>query len=502
MKFQHIKNISRGVVLGALFFFGASTSQAASLTATQIQSVVQLLQSFNADTSAINVVVAALGTPVSTPTTSCPPLSFNLYEGVSDAVAGGQVSALQQYLGISPTGYFGSLTRARVAALQSQNAVYPVTGGVGPRTRSLIARLCGAGTPTPAPTPTPTNATFFTLGTPFSLSSGQTGIESQARQLTIQLSQINLVNGTIYSSSSSVQVVLGLDCAQGTQCFYHPQQTTVITLGQSVLFQGYVITLSALTGAGATFTVTPGSSVTPTPTITSISPAVGSVGTSLTIYGSGFTNDNTVHFGTGGLAHVPSTNSGTMMTYTIPAGVGPCDLINTSGPVVCSAMVTQLQPGVYPVSVANLNGTSGQVFVTVSGQNIGGSGTYFTQPITGQMATRGQDLLLAWNYGSTDATSLFGSNRSVVVLDLYTEVGSKVGTIAIPSAAQNTYSWHIPGFPQNYMCTMQYPNGLCGVNIPTGRYYIKATVTSDGFNPSSATTYAVAQSGTFTISQQ
>ena len=76
--------------------------------------------------------------------------------------------------------------------------------------------------------------------------------------------------------------------------------------------------------------------------------------------------------------------------------------------------------------------------------------------------------------------------------------GTKIGPIVMPRSDLGTYIWNIPGFPQNYMCTMQYPNGLCGISIPTGKYYIKGTATSDAFS-TTATTYATAQTGLFTI---
>lgn len=87
---------------------------------------------------------------------TCPNLTLNLWRGLSDRQTSGQVSQLQQFLAQrygnqGVTGYFGMQTYGNVVRLQQEQAVYPVTGGVGPLTRAAIARVCG-GTPTPVPT--------------------------------------------------------------------------------------------------------------------------------------------------------------------------------------------------------------------------------------------------------------------------------------------------------------------------------------------------------------
>src|SRR5581483_2043098 len=89
----------------------------------------------------------------------CPQLSYNLYRGLNDYWTGGQVSALQYFLGtyfasepVPVSGYYGPITTNFVARFQQMNAVYPITGGVGPLTRAAIARVCG-GNPYPYPNP-------------------------------------------------------------------------------------------------------------------------------------------------------------------------------------------------------------------------------------------------------------------------------------------------------------------------------------------------------------
>ncbi len=123
--------------------------------------------------------------PVSSPPiyNSCPQLSFNLYRGLSDYYPGragtqGQVTMLQQFLAArgyaqGVTGYFGNQTWANVARFQQEQAVYPITGGVGPLTRAAIQRVCG-GIPTPIPTPGGAISITNVSG-PNALAVGQTG---------------------------------------------------------------------------------------------------------------------------------------------------------------------------------------------------------------------------------------------------------------------------------------------------------------------------------------
>ncbi len=118
-----------------------------------------------------------------------------------------------------------------------------------------------------------------------------------------------------------------------------------------------------------------------------------------------------------------------------------------------------------------------------------------TSPTAGQVYTRGSDMTVSWN-GLIRQTFAYEQHGSIV--DLYTAAGVKVGTMAITSDLSGTYQWHIPPFPNVYMCTMQYPNGLCGQNVQ-GQYYIKVTaVVGSGFeaNPN---VIGTAQSGIFTV---
>jgi len=142
----------------------------------------------------------------------------------------------------------------------------------------------------------------------------------------------------------------------------------------------------------------------------------------------------------------------------------------------------------YTITLNSISGNGATFTVTSGGGTVGG--LTVTSPTAGQVYARGSIMPITWSYPVTP-----GSNVAVV-LDLYTAAGSKVGTIAISSQTMGTTNWTVP--VPNTVCTMQYPNGLCGQSL-SGQYYIKATVVSGNGFDSNATTLATAQSGTFSI---
>lgn len=163
----------------ALFLSGASLTVPlvanAALSESQIQSILQLLQSFGADQSTINNVNASLrGQPTtpSTPPSSSGSCSFT--RSLTVGSSGADVKCLQQYLnsagftvassGVGSVGhestYFGPMTRSAVAKWQQANGVSPAAGYFGPVSRAKYASLSSTSpTPTPSGSPTPTSVT-------------------------------------------------------------------------------------------------------------------------------------------------------------------------------------------------------------------------------------------------------------------------------------------------------------------------------------------------------
>lgn len=115
--------------------------------------------------------------------------------------------------------------------------------------------------------------------------------------------------------------------------------------------------------------------------IQSITPTFGSIGTIVTIHGYGFTNDNTVHFGTGVVMHVPisSTVDVQCITYpcysqqtirfSVPDGLNPACFYSSPR---CLVATRQTTSGSYQVYVENSNGTSNAQIFTVTSLSTGG----------------------------------------------------------------------------------------------------------------------------------
>lgn len=137
----------------------------------------------------------------------------------------------------------------------------------------------------------------------------------------------------------------------------------------------------------------------------------------------------------------------------------------------------------------------GQATVYVSGGQTQ-SGLTVTSPTVGQTYARGAQMPISWS-GLIRQTFAYEPQASVV--DLYTAAGTKIGTIAIQNGLSGSFTWSIPPFPNTMICTMQYPNALCGSNIAPGQYYIKVTaVVGSGFE-SNPSVIGTAQSGVFNI---
>lgn len=98
-----------------------------------------------------------LAVPSVSSAATCPSLSTNLWRGMHDASANGQVRELQTFLsnyyGVSAsvivTGYFGPITESYVFRFQREQGIQQV-GRVGPITRAGIARVCATGATAPA----------------------------------------------------------------------------------------------------------------------------------------------------------------------------------------------------------------------------------------------------------------------------------------------------------------------------------------------------------------
>ncbi len=156
-------SVATGAVFFAALFSVAPVAQAATLSATQISAITNLLQAFGADPAVVANVQSVLeGTSTSTPAVQppvqLPTISGTLMGGngcnvvsgdLRPGVFGAEVSRLQAFLGKdksiypegSVTGHFGPMTEEAVQRWQSSHGIVatgtPATTGfgvVGPRT--------------------------------------------------------------------------------------------------------------------------------------------------------------------------------------------------------------------------------------------------------------------------------------------------------------------------------------------------------------------------------
>ena len=162
MKFSFMRNklLSAAIVVslsgGALLpmtVHGALLSDGQA-TAAELQAQIQALLS---QITALQAQLASNGTSVNGS-------SYNYINDLTMGSKGADVTALQNFLGVSPaTGYFGSLTKAALAKWQAANSVSPAAGYFGARTRAKMSAMGGtttggtttSGTTTPAPTSVP-----------------------------------------------------------------------------------------------------------------------------------------------------------------------------------------------------------------------------------------------------------------------------------------------------------------------------------------------------------
>ena len=165
--------VAAGLGMTVSMLAGAASANAASLTSTQIQSILSLLSSFGASSATIANVQAALegqptsGTTGGTTTTTTTTCTFT--KDLTLKSSGQEVTELQKALiagGYSipagATGYFGAQTQAAVIAWQKAKGITPAAGYFGPKSRAAFDLSCSETTTT---TPTTTGTTTAATGT-------------------------------------------------------------------------------------------------------------------------------------------------------------------------------------------------------------------------------------------------------------------------------------------------------------------------------------------------
>lgn len=99
------------------------------------------------------------------------------------------------------------------------------------------------------------------------------------------------------------------------------------------------------------------------PTITSISPTSGKIGSKITINGTGFSSTSAIRFGGGYIPKDSVTVANGRLEFTLPEAMGICSPYHTGA---CALIAYSANPGVHKVSVENTDGTkSAEVLFTV-----------------------------------------------------------------------------------------------------------------------------------------
>lgn len=174
------------------------------------------------------------------------------------------------------------------------------------------------------------------------------------------------VQATWTSSNPSVATVLYKNvCPPGLYCIdVLPDYLTAVVTGVSA---GTTIITASYQGIFATAAVTVyGDVQNQAPTISSISPSSGIVGSNVTITGTGFTSTgNKIKFGNLGSENNPAyslNSNGTSITFPVPSSNYFACWYTIPA---CKVMTYLTQPGKYEVSVINANGTSNTMIFTV-----------------------------------------------------------------------------------------------------------------------------------------
>jgi Bacterial Ig domain/IPT/TIG domain len=191
-----------------------------------------------------------------------------------------------------------------------------------------------------------------------------------------------------------------------------------------------VVTVGGLASNGVGFTVT-----TPAPSITSLNPTSGLVGSSVTITGANFgatQGSSTVQFN--GTAATATSWSATSIGVTVPAGATTGNVVVTVGGASSNGVsftVTTPAP-----SITSLNPTSGLVgsAVTISGANFGATQGTSTVKFNGTAATA-----TSWSATSIGVTVPTGATTGNVVVTV-SGVASNGVSFAITAPAPSITS--------------------------------------------------------------
>ncbi len=231
--------------------------------------------------------------------------------------------------------------------------------------------------------------------------------------------------------------------------------------------------LNSLYGCSGNVVITP--QTTSYLSVSNLQPSSGIVGTQVTIVGSGFTQTgNKIRFGNTNSEQNPSyslnSNDGRTIIFTVPSSNYFACLYSYPSCYVAQVLV---QPGTYPVSVTNANGTSNQINFTINQygvQNNNSSPTVSsTYPTSGPRGT--EVTVVGTNFTPNDYVQF--SDYGTYISNNY--INSTMLRFTAPSSLTNCNL-------QGTGCTnVAYPN------VINGAYNIRVANTNGTSNPVSFT---------------
>ena len=284
---------------------------------------------------------------------------------------GEQVKCLQGVVGANADGKFGPMTKTAVKAWQASHGL--VADGIfGPRSRAAWVAQ-GWGNPQ-------SSVVISGVSGPQTLDVNQTGT------WTVTASDKN--GGTLSYSVFWGDEVYAYPAPMTSGASLPTQQSATFTHSYSqagTYGPTFVVTNNIVcvrypcpnSSASTSLSVNVGGgSSNTTPTISSLSSSSGVIGSQVTIIGNNFTTTgNKIKFGDSGNENNPAYNLSTndiacfrypcpeSITFTVPSTYYVA--CHYSVPA-CEVATRMIQPGVYPVSVINANGTSNSVNFTVT----------------------------------------------------------------------------------------------------------------------------------------
>ena len=431
-----------------------SLASAATLTESQINAIVGLLQSFGASSSVISNVEATLTGSAPAPSSSCVNLTHDMTLGSTDATTGDDVSILQNFLASrsyftysgGSTGYYGFVTAQAVGQFQLQHGIVssandPAYGITGPQTRSAIYSASCSGSTTSAVSTYPSTSNISgtqstTQTSPVITGTDSTGQITPGARVVINGTGFDAGSYVIFDGNQSINPIPET-LTSTSFVFYVPSSaalgTHTIQVGEKA---------SGETSNTVTITVQPAITA---PFIISINPTSIVPGNLVTIYGTNLANGNpAIEFVNaqgvlvGKIYFVDMNNiSNQQVSFAFSGKVDATD----------GSLVT-LTPGTYKIDVVTPNGTSNTISVTFAASVL----STITSPVSGQSFALGNDMTISWSPASMGVAAI-----SLVP----TNGGSEIFI----------YSMKVNSDPVNYSGSWTYSLPLAG--ITPGSYYLK-----------------------------